>query len=679
MADTQPVQAVRQEPPPPASNSDAVPSATEPSNSDVPRQSDGNEPNGAARDNVQQKVQVPARPALAPGVKLAGEMHESAFKDPPWLIEREGAGYVQVTELLYRIAEQCDGQHDLEEIATAVSDATGRGVSLDNVKQLVGAQLLLKGLVQTADGKVLQNAGGARSLLAINMRQRMIGADRLDPFARALELLFWPPVLITVVVAALALQAWLYLVHGVARGAHDLLYTPALLLVAIAVTVISAGFHELGHAAALRYGGGQAKGMGVGIYLIYPAFYTDVSDNYRLGRWGRVRTDLGGVYFNLVFILGVIGLYWLTGLEFLLMIVVMLNLEIFRQLQPLVRLDGYWVIADMTGVPDFLSRVGPFVKRLLPIKSKEAEKLPPLKWWGALVFGAYVFIAIPLLIFLIGAMLISVPRLLATGWDSFQHQLMGFSQAQAAGNGLGMTVAIIQALLIGLPMLGALYSVYRMGSRVILGVWVWSQPSAGRKAAAFAGLIALSAVAFHFWGPGLSFTAPDSSAARSSPWTPIQQTDRGTAFDVIGAAPPAWIAPGQPAAEPNDANRLAAVSSPTAESAAVAAPSPEVRPSPEPSLTLVVTSTPTQGAAEKAIPTPIRVVSTAVPTPPVATLAPTEPPATQAVPTVAPSSPTATSTLSPRLGAPSTLPPVAPGAAAPTNTPNIPTPVRPVP
>jgi putative peptide zinc metalloprotease protein len=32
--------------------------------------------------------------------------------------------------------------------------------------------------------------------------------------------------------------------------------------------------------------------MGVGLYAFYPAFYTDVSDNYRLGRWARLRTDL---------------------------------------------------------------------------------------------------------------------------------------------------------------------------------------------------------------------------------------------------------------------------------------------------------------------------------------------------------------------------------------------------
>ncbi|MBA3445542.1 MAG: hypothetical protein H0T58_11920, partial [Gemmatimonadales bacterium] len=87
-------------------------------------------------------------------------------------------------------------------------------------------------------------------------------------------------------------------------------------------------FHEFGHASALRYGGGRVRGMGAGFYLIYPAFFTDVTDSYRLGRWARVRTDLGGFYFHLTFALGLIGLYWVTGQEFLLVVVLLINLDI---------------------------------------------------------------------------------------------------------------------------------------------------------------------------------------------------------------------------------------------------------------------------------------------------------------------------------------------------------------
>ena len=71
----------------------------------------------------------------------------------------------------------------------------------------------------------------------------------------------------------------------------------------LGLAVASMLFHECGHAAACRYGGARPGVIGVGFYVVWPAFYTNVTDAYRLGRAGRIRTDLGGVYFNAVFVL----------------------------------------------------------------------------------------------------------------------------------------------------------------------------------------------------------------------------------------------------------------------------------------------------------------------------------------------------------------------------------------
>ena len=49
--------------------------------------------------------------------------------------------------------------------------------------------------------------------------------------------------------------------------------------------------------------------MGAGLYLVWPAFYTDVTDSYRLDRGGRIRTDLGGLYFNAIVVVLTFG-WW---------------------------------------------------------------------------------------------------------------------------------------------------------------------------------------------------------------------------------------------------------------------------------------------------------------------------------------------------------------------------------
>ena len=106
--------------------------------------------------------------------------------------------------------------------------------------------------------------------------------------------------------------------------------------------------------------------MGVGIYLVWPAFYTDVTDAYRLGSGGRLRTDLGGVYFNVIFILATAAPTSLTGFEPLLLIIPLQHMEIIHQFLPFLRLDGYYIVCDLTGVPDMFARIKPTLQSLVP-------------------------------------------------------------------------------------------------------------------------------------------------------------------------------------------------------------------------------------------------------------------------------------------------------------------------
>ena len=527
----------------------------------------------------QASVRVPDRPQLAPGVKLAGQLRESAFKNPPWLIEREDSGYVQVTELLYRIAEACDGQRDLAEIAKIVSEKTGRSVSPDNVRVLVGTQLLLKGLVPAADGRVVGSAGNGRSLLALSLRTKMIEPALLDGPARLLSWLFWPPILVSIVVAALAALGWLLLVHGLAAGARQALYTPGLLLIALALTALAAGFHELGHAAALVYGGGRPKGMGVGIYLVYPAFYTDVSDNYRLTRWGRVRTDLGGVFFHLVFVLGIIALYLMTGWEMLLFAVPLLLLDAFRQLLPMIRLDGYWTLADLTGVPDFLSYIGAFVRKFIPGKADEPSKLPELKWWGTLAFAAYIIVIVPLLLFMLFTMVRTVPTVLATAWDSARQLLGQFGEARGQGSVLGMVSAVAQLAILSLPTAGLIYSLVRFGKRIALAIWTWSKPTPTRRVVGGLGTLGALALVGYLWAPQLPFgigrPGPLYGPTQAS-FVPIAPEARGTVFDAVSTVPLDPPAPAPAVSQPMPAPSP----SPNAGSSGVSAPSSSASPAP---------------------------------------------------------------------------------------------------
>ena len=236
--------------------------------------------------------------------------------------------------------------------------------------------------------------------------------------------------------------------------------------------------------------------MGAGIYIVYPAFYTDVTDSYRLGRWARVRTGLGGFYFHLIFALGVVGLYLVSGQEFLLFIVFLINLNIFYQCLPFVRLDGYWVLADLTGIPDFFSQIGPFLRSVLPVRNWEGSKLPNLKPWVKVVFATYITLTVPVLALLLFLLVDRAPSLLFILWDSFVDQMTNLSTAWGTGNALGVMASASQMLILTLEMVGIAYLLYALGRALGRAIFNWSKPTPTRRvtgALITAGVVALVA------------------------------------------------------------------------------------------------------------------------------------------------------------------------------------------
>ena len=214
---------------------------------------------------------------------------------------------------------------------------------------------------------------------------------------------------------------WLLFDKGLASATHEALHKPGLLVLIFVVTVFSAGFHEFGHAAAARRGGSTPGVMGMGLYLFWPAFYTDVTDSYRLGRVGRIRTDLGGLYFNAIVALGTVGVWWATGYDALLLVVATQILQMLRQLTPMIRFDGYHVLADITGVPDLYHRIKPTLIGTLPWKWRDPSATA-LKPWARLVVTGWVLVVVPLLAFAMFTMVITLPRVLATAWVSLGAQ-----------------------------------------------------------------------------------------------------------------------------------------------------------------------------------------------------------------------------------------------------------------
>ncbi len=465
-------------------------------------------------------------PVLAPNVQLAGELQESGFKDQQWLIQRDGQ-FIQLSELLYRVAEQANGEHTHNEIAAEVTEVTEWIVSPDNVRQIIQTKLIPMGIISSVNsspdnGLVVKNR--VASPLAVNLRMKMIGPRFIDPITRVLQVLYLPYVIIPILAIIAVAHEWLYLVHGsITHIILETLSVPGRLLTVLALLLVAGVFHEFGHASALRYGGGKVRGMGIGLYLIYPALYTDVTDCYRLGRWARVRTDLGGFYFGLLFALGIMVFSLLSGQEFLLSVVVLIDLDILFQNLPFVRMDGYWALTDLTGIPDFFSQIGPFLRSVLPVPAWKGNRLPGLKPWVKVVFASYICVTIFVLVTLLSFTIINAPTIVLTSWNSLRIQQGALANEQSTHNYSGMVLLVVQMLLTALPLWASVYMFINLGRGPIRAAWNWSKRTPKRSIIGALGTTGTIVLVAFFWMPQLIFTQEPTQLSRTVDGIPCDQ------------------------------------------------------------------------------------------------------------------------------------------------------------
>jgi hypothetical protein len=119
--------------------------------------------------------------------------------------------------------------------------------------------------------------------------------------------------------------------------------------------LLTAFWHELGHAAALVRSGYPPGGIGAGMLFVIPVLFADVTAMGVLPRADRIRVDVAGVVFQLA--AGGVLMAWaswpdcsadharvltLAGSSAL--------LAISWSLFPFIRSDGYWILCDGLGL-----------------------------------------------------------------------------------------------------------------------------------------------------------------------------------------------------------------------------------------------------------------------------------------------------------------------------------------
>ena len=457
-------------------------------------------------------------PARADGIELLGESKGSGYRTPQALVRRADGQVLQLTPLLYLVLEALDGTRDEHAVAAEVSRRYGRTLDPDDALMLVRKKLQPLGLVTLADGSQ-PTVRKANPLLALRFRYVVSDPERTRRLTGPFAVLFAPWLVAAVTVAFAVVSYWVLFHKGLASAAHDAFASPGMVLAVFGITVISAGFHEFGHAAALRRGGGTPGAMGAGLYIIWPAFYTEVTDSYRLSRGGRLRTDLGGLYFNAIVALAMFGLWTAVGWDGLLLVIATQILQMIRQLPPLIRFDGYHILADLIGVPDLFQRIKPTLVGLWPTRWHQPESRA-LRPWARAAVTLWVLVVVPLMLLTVLVTLLTLPRIVATAGHSLLTQSHLLAGRWTAGDWLGVGVHALDVIAVGLPVFGVLYMLGRTVRQLAGSTWKRTAGRPGRRALAVVTAAALVAALTVLWWPRGNYR-------------PIQRDEGGTIQQAV--------------------------------------------------------------------------------------------------------------------------------------------------
>jgi len=136
--------------------------------------------------------------------------------------------------------------------------------------------------------------------------------------------------------------------------------------------------HELGHALTTKHYGRDVPYGGLMLYLGMPAAFVDTSDIWMEGRRARLAVTWAGPYTGLVIGgLGAIALWLnpnLTFAPFLFQMTVVAMFTAVLNLNPLIKLDGYYLLSDWLEISQLRERSFAFVQHNLLSKLTRRER-----------------------------------------------------------------------------------------------------------------------------------------------------------------------------------------------------------------------------------------------------------------------------------------------------------------
>jgi putative peptide zinc metalloprotease protein len=335
----------------------------------------GSDPKVAMR--LFELLQIRGRPRQARGV----EVHPRVTSDGStiYYLKNPARGtYYKLTERGFFLWQQLSGSNGMRELVIAWF-AEFKSFEPAAVAQILRG-LAMAGFLHGVDLDVK----AALSIIQLKWWQRfLLLANRLldwrwtarnvDPVFERLynggvKFLFSRPSL--AIMSLISLAGLVAFFFAAPRGKAALATDAHLKWLVLAAGLICTALHEAAHAFTTKHFGRHVNGMGLGWYRFGPVAFIDTSDMWLGGKWERLAVTAAGPIMNIILagmaslailassnIIVIAGLWQFAVLAYLL---VLLNLN------PLLELDGYYLLMDWLERPNLRTKALRWLTREFP-------------------------------------------------------------------------------------------------------------------------------------------------------------------------------------------------------------------------------------------------------------------------------------------------------------------------
>jgi hypothetical protein len=365
---------------------------------------------------------------------LRTDVQVSPFADrsssiPKFLVQAGSSCFVINSEMRDLIEALRAQPETLAELAEEFRARSGKTTNIETLRTVLQTRL---------SPDLFQNQPKQQFSTPFVVSGKILSARLARQITRRVTWLFsWP--VVALAMAVFAVVEYLIFTASFKTVAADSSFYGFLLL--YAAVALGGLIHELGHLTACARHGAEHGGVGVGLYLVFPAFYADVTNAWRLPRWSRVSVDLGGLYFQSIFLV-VVGLFavFTKSMAFYQVNFFTLILMLFT-LNPALRFDGYWLMVDLSGVHNLAARRSAMVRGLFR-KKRQLDAVPPLDVDTNALVGIYTALAFLFSVLLVGLMTVATYRVAMQYPAKVAQAMKAVSAALANGKGIKSLTAI---------------------------------------------------------------------------------------------------------------------------------------------------------------------------------------------------------------------------------------------